>query len=183
MTQVLFSIFFSKKTRTLMPLTQLIGRLTSTAIAVLPASQQYRAMQRQKKLELQEIGDHNSKITLSVEVKTVLDCQVQNLHLTKGRSIISASPTLRIASDASLKGWEAFSEGHRTGEAQTLLESKCHVNVLELKAAKFAKGNFQTQIFCFQNFSSGPNMYIKEVGSIQQRKGRFSNKLSPSKRI
>ena len=57
-----------------MPLTQLIGRIVSTAIAVLPASQQYRAMQRQKILELQETGDHNSKITLSVEMKTALDC-------------------------------------------------------------------------------------------------------------
>ena len=56
MTQVPFSIFFSKKTRTLMPLTQLIGRIASTAIAVLPASQQYRAMQRQKILGLQETG-------------------------------------------------------------------------------------------------------------------------------
>ena len=56
-----------------MPLTQLIGRIVSTAIAVLPASQQYRAMQRQKFLELQETGDHNSKITLSVEM-TALDC-------------------------------------------------------------------------------------------------------------
>ena len=63
---------------------------------------------------------------------------MQNLHLTKGRLIISASPQLIIASDASLKGWGAFYQGHRTRGSWTLLESKYHINVLELKAAKFA---------------------------------------------
>ena len=62
---------------------------------------------------------------------------MQNLHLTKGRLIVSASPQLIIASDASLKGWEAFYQGHRTRGSWTLLESKYHINVLELKAAKF----------------------------------------------
>ena len=37
--------------------------------------------------------------------------------------------------------------------------------------------------FCFQNFSSGPNIHIIEVGSIQQGKGRFSNNMDISKRI
>ena len=85
-------------------LSRLIGRFVSTAIAVLLAPLQYQAMQRQQILELQETRDYNSKITLSAEVKAALDWWVQNLHLTKGRSIISVSPQLIIASDASLKG-------------------------------------------------------------------------------
>ena len=85
-------------------LSQLIGRFASTAIAVLAAPLQYRAMQRQEILELQETGDYNSRITLSAEVKAELDWWVQNLHLTKGRSIISTSRQLIIASEASLKG-------------------------------------------------------------------------------
>ena len=32
----------------------------------------------------------------------------------------------------------SFCQGHRTGRSWTLLESKCYINVLELKAAKFA---------------------------------------------
>ena len=70
-------------------------------------------MQRQQILELQETGDYNSKITLSVEVKAELDWWVKNLHLTKRSSIISASPQLIIASNASLKGWGVFAK--RTG--------------------------------------------------------------------
>ena len=48
-------------------LNQLTGHLASTAIAVLPVPLQYWAMQWQQILELQETGDYNSKITLSVE--------------------------------------------------------------------------------------------------------------------
>ena len=43
-----------------MPLTQLIGRIVSTAIAVLPASQQYRAMQRQKNFRI--AGNRGSQL-------------------------------------------------------------------------------------------------------------------------
>ena len=45
------------------------------------------------------------------------------------------------------------------------------------------KWSFPTWIFCFHNFSLGPNIRIMEVGSIQQGKGRFLNNLDPSKRI
>ena len=41
-----------------------------------------------------------------------------------------------IASDASLKEWRAFCKEHRSGLSWTLLESKCHINVLELKAVE-----------------------------------------------
>ena len=58
---------------------------------------------------------YNSKVNLSVELKAELDWWVENLNLTKRRSIISAFPLLIIAFDASLKGWGAFCQGHRTG--------------------------------------------------------------------
>ena len=37
--------------------------------------------------------------------------------------------------------------------------------------------------FCFQNFPSGSNIHVMEVGSIQKGKGCFSNNMDPSKRI
>ena len=67
---------------------------------------------------------------------------MQSLHLTKDISIISASPEVIIASDASLKEWGAFYQGCRTEGSWTLLENKYHINVLELKLAKSAILNF-----------------------------------------
>ena len=59
---------------------------------ILPAPQQYRAMQRQQISELQETGITTQKETMSAEVKAEeLDWWVQNLHLAKGRLTISAS--------------------------------------------------------------------------------------------
>ena len=44
-------------------------------------------------------------------------------------------------------------------------------------------GDSRHKYFWFQNFSSGPNIHIMEVGTIHQGKGDFSNNLDPSKRI
>ena len=93
-------------------------------------------MQRQQILELQETDDCNSKITLSGEVKAELDWWVQHLHLANGRSMISAFPQVIIANWR--VNWRAICQGHRARASWTLLKSKCHINVLELKVAKFA---------------------------------------------
>ena len=68
---------------------------------------------------------------------------------TKDISIISASPEVIIASDASLKGWGAFCRGYRTEGSWTLLENKYHINVLELKLAKSSILNFTRIHFSF----------------------------------
>ena len=46
----------------------------------------------------------------------------ENLPLCNGRSLISPPPHIKTSSDASLQGWRV----------------SCHINVLELKAAKLA---------------------------------------------
>ena len=70
------------KTVTVRELTQLVGRLSSAAIAVLPAPLQYRAMQRQQILELSHQQDYDTPIILSKEVREELNWWIQNLHLS-----------------------------------------------------------------------------------------------------
>ena len=89
-------------------------------------------------LELSVGGNYSSEIRLSEGVKTELQWLVQILHLNNGRSVISYSPQLIIASDASLEGWVAFCQGHKTRGHWTLSEKKNHINILELRAAKYA---------------------------------------------
>ena len=50
-------------------MTQLIGRLSSTAIAALPAPLQYRSLQRQQILELAEKKSYSAGVVLSKEVR------------------------------------------------------------------------------------------------------------------
>ena len=93
------------KTVTVRELTQLVGRLSSAAIAVLPAPLQYRAMQRQQILELSHQQDYDTPIVLSKVVREELNWWIQNLHLSNGRFLVTATPDLIIETDASLQGW------------------------------------------------------------------------------
>ena len=119
-------------------LMKLIGRLSSSAIAVLPAPLQYRAIQRQQIQELASSQNYDSLVTLTEEVKEELDWWCQNLLLSNGRSLVQASPQLVIASDASLQGWGAACKGLKTNGQWSPREQDLHINILELKAAKLA---------------------------------------------
>ena len=81
-----------KSSVSIQELTQLIRRLVSTAIAVLPVPLQYQAMQHQQMLELSVAGNYSSETKLSDKVKTELQWCVQNFHLNNGRSVISYPP-------------------------------------------------------------------------------------------
>lgn len=119
-------------------LMKLIGRLSSTAIAVLPAPLQYRAMQRQQIQELSFSRNYDSLIILTKEVKNELKWWCLNLQLSNGRLLVSPPPQLILSSDASLQGWGAYCNGQRTGGLWSAREKELHINVLELKAAKLA---------------------------------------------
>ena len=86
-------------------LTQLIDRLSSTAIAILPAPLQYRASQRQQILELAEKQNFHARVVLSEEVRAEIQWWIENLMLSKGKAIISQPPQLVITSNASMQGW------------------------------------------------------------------------------
>ena len=123
---------------TVRELSKLIGRLSSTAIAVLPAPLHYRHLQHQ---QIQKLISHNSfeeKVELSVEARKELLWWKENLILCNGRSLISSPPQIIISSDASLQGWGASCHGLTTGGPWSMEERKFHINVLELKAAKLA---------------------------------------------
>ena len=48
-------------------------------------------------------------------VEGELNWWVQNLHLTKGKTLVSASPQLVIAANASIRGWGAFARDKKLG--------------------------------------------------------------------
>ena len=127
---------------TVRELSKLIGRLSSTAIAVLPAPLHYRHLQHQ---QIQKLICHNSfeeKVEISVEARKELLWWKENLTLCNGRSLISSPPQIIISSDASLQGWGASCHGLTTGGPWSMEERKFHINVLELKAAKLAIMSF-----------------------------------------
>ena len=159
---------------TIRDVTRLVGRLSSAAIAVLPAPLQYRATQRQQILELSSQKNYESFIKLSPEVKEELVWWVRNLHLSNGRLLLVPPPQLIISTDASKQGWGAACKGYQTGGQWSAGEKTLHINILELKAVKLA-------LYCFHHmFPSIKSIhwridnivaltYLKKMGGTHSR--------------
>ena len=58
--------------------------------------------------------------------------------LIKEKTLINSQPQITISVDASLEGWGAYCPGQKTGGPWTSQEKKDHINVLELRAVKYA---------------------------------------------
>ena len=73
-----------------------------------------------------------------------------------------------------------FQQGSRFLVASSERLQRMQVGSQSLSNNMQQVGTSRRRSFCFENF---PNIHIMEVGSIQQKKGRFLNNLDPSKRI
>ena len=105
-------------------LSHLIGMLTATILAVLPAPLHYRHL--------------HPYITDTCKCKSELKWWFRHLQDWNGKSLISPSPDLVITTDSSMMGWGAVCNGTTTQGLWSPSEKLDHINVLELKAAMFA---------------------------------------------
>ena len=94
-----------EKSASVRTLSHIIGRLTSTLQAVLPAPLHYRHLQMLQAKGLLEGKGYNSVVPLNKECQNDLQWWIDQLSTWNGRSIISPAPDLIITTDASLKGW------------------------------------------------------------------------------
>ena len=127
-----------EKSASVRTLSHIIGKLTSTMQAVLPAPLHYRHLQMLQVKGLLEGKGYNSVVPLNKECQNDLQWWINQLSTWNGRSLISPAPDLTITTDASLKGWGAVCQGVHTRGLWTPEESLLHINALELKAALFA---------------------------------------------
>ena len=73
-------------------LAKITGRLSSAAMAVLPAPIQQRRLQQQQITGLSMRGSYKDRNVLHKEAKMNLDWWVQNQHLSNGRYILPTTP-------------------------------------------------------------------------------------------
>ena len=99
----------------ILELTRLIGLLTPTIQAVLPARLNRRFLQMQQILSLSEKLSYLDKIFLNKNSKIELKCWAQNLELCSGRALIQPPAEVLIQTDASTKGLGATCNGISTG--------------------------------------------------------------------
>ena len=96
---------------TVLELTKLIGLMSSTVQAVLPARLQLRYLQQQQIQSLNQACSYQAEIVLNSLSKQELLWWVENLRLNNGRSLRQKEPNLVIQTDASKSGWGAFCNG------------------------------------------------------------------------
>ena len=123
-------------------LSRLIGQMSATMRAVLPAPLCYRNLQRIKNQSLSRSHSFEAIVTLDDSAKEELLWWVHQLATWNGRTILSETPDLVVESDASLLGWGAVSGGVCTGGLWSEKERTQHINYLELMAGALAVRTF-----------------------------------------
>ena len=131
------NIIFSMKEITVFQLTQLVGLLSSTIQAVLPAQIQFRYLQIQQVSALKGEKSYKKKIILNDQALGELQWWIENLTYFSGRYLIQAKPQMVIQTHTSPECWGANCMGTETGGKWSIEERKLHIE-LELLAMKNA---------------------------------------------
>ena len=118
-------------------LAHLIGLMTSTSPAVLPAPLRYRMLQMLRSQALSNHQSYDTPIPWTREAYQDLEWWVDQMSSYNSRQIMPKQAEVHLESDASKKGWGAYcrTTQERTGGLWSLQDQKAHINVLELQAA------------------------------------------------
>ena len=116
-------------------LKKLLGHLTSTMQAILPARQRRYLQQEQIKIIRLRNSCQNT-LPLGPKALEELDLR-KNIGLSSGRSLIHA-PQMTIQTDASKTGWGAISNGMKNRGVWDSTKKLQHIKVLEFKAVHLA---------------------------------------------
>ena len=120
-------------------LAKLVGKLTTTVLAVVPGPLFCRELQMLKtKGLLKSQQNYEARVTLTPKCKAELMWWAELLEHHNGQSFIVTSPDLVITTDPLKTGWGAVVEEVKTQGAWSEEELQQHINFLELRAAKFA---------------------------------------------
>lgn len=126
---------------TLREVASVVGRMVSTAVAILPAPLHYHSLQATKSIHLRRGATYSRQIQLTEQCKQELRWWTRHLRQWNGRPVRIADPDLVIQSDASSagrSGWGACCGPVTTGGRWTSQDKQLHINVLELLAALYA---------------------------------------------
>ena len=103
-----------------------LGHLTSTILAILPAKLHCRFLQQQQIQALKKSGSYESQVLLNKGSQLELFWWVKKIEIYNGRILIQLPAQALLQKDASLTGLGAVWEGMQTGEKWTQQERRMH---------------------------------------------------------
>ena len=131
-----------KDTVVVRDLAKLIGQMTASLLAVLPAPLHYRHLQMLRTKGLLKNQNYEACVQLDQTCRNELRWWLHHLELWNGKTFITPCPDMTIQSDSSKVAWGAVCGSVKTQGMWSAKESALHINVLELQAANFAVQSF-----------------------------------------
>ncbi|XP_057294612.1 uncharacterized protein LOC130623139 [Hydractinia symbiolongicarpus] len=107
----------TKPSMTVWELSSLVGKLSSTSPAVIPANLQIRHMQKCLTKALQLNKSYQAVVHLDPQALWEIHWWLDNLALAQGRSLLKSLQRVIIQTDASKQGWGAVCQGRNIGGA------------------------------------------------------------------
>ena len=127
------------KCTTVRQVAKLVGKIAASVKAVVPGQLFCRQLQMLKTQGLlAQQQNYEAEITLTPECKEELQWWIECLDQHNGQSFLTSVPDMTIRTDASKQGWGAVMDQERTQGVWSQMESKLHINILELRAGNFA---------------------------------------------
>ena len=149
-------------------LAKMVGTLSATRQAVLPAPLYYQQLQRLVTHSLRGFPSFDDKVSLDAGTRKDLEWWTQNLSNWNGRDIQSKTTEFGMETDASKIGWGAICEGTKMGGYWSLQERCLHINCLELQAGAFAMRSFlkeQSNVYVHLKMDNQMSVaYINKMG-------------------
>lgn len=135
-----------RKQLSIRDLAKVIGKIVAAFPGVKFGPLHYRHLERDKKAALaMHGGDFDQPVCLSKQAKAELTWWTENV-LQAFNDIEKPDPEIIVTSDASLTGYGSSCNGTSAGGNWLPEEARCHINVLELKAALFALQSFRLSL-------------------------------------
>ena len=127
---------------------RLLGKFSSSLVAVPEGKLHFRYLDKNKTTELiRRKGKFDKNMTLIAEAREEIHWWRENI-LDSYSPILRENPSITISTDASSLGWGASCEGRETGGLFTEEEKEIHINVLESKAVLFGLKSLCGHIEC-----------------------------------
>lgn len=147
---------------------RLLGLFTSAYQAVQLAPLFTRFLNRDKVRALGYKNDYDANMKISQDSVEEINWWVKNLDQLNGKYIRPQKVSSYIETDASLSGWGASFETQKTGGRWSVAESSNHINILEIKAVKYALfslcQNLRDVHICIRSDSATAVAYINNKG-------------------
>ena len=163
-------VLLSHPATTILEITKLIGLISSTVQAVLPACLQLRYLQQQQIQSLNQACLYQAEIVLNSLSKQELLWWAENLRLNNKWSLRQKKPNFVMQTDASKSGWTVFCSVNLEEMVRTGNEFAHKFS--EINSSKFCDSNIDKSTIKYSNSVAEWKLDVSIFQEIERHMGQ-----------